>query len=241
VALLNIPASRLVASMWELTIVTIIIGAIVGFHKLGEKEYFQKASIGRLKALATFLRLTWYVWSVVILVLIFGIDILPVVACSALIMLFILKKPDRDRISLLKKAFSWKVLTMVSGVIIFKGFLETSGILNKLTSELSIIPSSLLLFAVPFAIGLITGVNAAFVGLGFPILMPYLLRNAEFHAGSFALAYGAGFAGVLLSPVHLCLLLTRQYFNAKWGGIYRFLLPSVIPVLIAAVLIFFLH
>jgi hypothetical protein len=41
------------------------------------------------------------------------------------------------------------------------------------------------------------------------------------------LAFAAGFIGVLLSPVHLCLALTRDYFHADWAPLYRLLLPSV--------------
>ena len=30
-----------------------------------------------------------------------------------------------------------------------------------------------------------------------------------------------GFLGAMFSPVHLCLTLTRIYFKAEWGPIYR--------------------
>jgi hypothetical protein len=38
----------------------------------------------------------------------------------------------------------------------------------------------------------------------------------------------------LLSPLHLCLALTREYFDANWGPIYRRIVPSVALVVIAA-------
>jgi hypothetical protein len=43
--------------------------------------------------------------------------------------------------------------------------------------------------------------------------------------------------GVLASPVHLCLILTKQYFGAEWSGIYKYLAPSVAFVLIFAIVL----
>jgi hypothetical protein len=54
--------------------------------------------------------------------------------------------------------------------------------------------------------------------------------------GLLALAFGSGFAGVMLSPLHLCLVLTREYFNADITKVYRLLwLPSLL--VLAAVLV----
>jgi len=39
-----------------------------------------------------------------------------------------------------------------------------------------------------------------------------------------------GFLGVMFSPVHLCLALTRVYFKAEWGPIYRLIAPSALLV-----------
>ncbi len=45
----------------------------------------------------------------------------------------------------------------------------------------------------------------------------------------------AGFTGVLLSPLHLCLALTKEYFKASWVPIYRRIVPSVGLVTLVAV------
>jgi len=48
------------------------------------------------------------------------------------------------------------------------------------------------------------------------------------------LAYGFGYAGMMLSPVHLCLLVTRDYFSAPLMGVYRRILPCAITILVYA-------
>ena len=49
-----------------------------------------------------------------------------------------------------------------------------------------------------------------------------------------AFAFAAGFAGVMFSPVHLCLVLTRDYFKSALSPIYRTMaVPETAVVLVA--------
>ncbi|NIN01124.1 MAG: DUF401 family protein [candidate division Zixibacteria bacterium] len=79
--------------------------------------------------------------------------------------------------------------------------------------------------------------TSAFVGISYAVLFSFLSPNGV-NYGYMMLAYGAGFAGVMLSPVHLCLVVTKSYFKASFAETYRMLLPaSVILVLSALVLV----
>ena len=52
-------------------------------------------------------------------------------------------------------------------------------------------------------------------------------------------AYAGGLAGVFLSPVHLCLVLSCEYFASDLGAVYRRLAVLVgLLVLVAAGLLF---
>ena len=87
----------------------------------------------------------------------------------------------------------------------------------------------------PFVLGIFTGINTAFVGLSFPILRE--IAGAPFTDSQVALAYVAGTAGIMLSPVHLCFILTLNYFKA---GIFKFygmlFIPTVAMLITAAIL-----
>jgi hypothetical protein len=53
-------------------------------------------------------------------------------------------------------------------------------------------------------------------------------------------AFASGFAGVMLSPTHLCLLLTVRYFNADLAGTYRLMyVPVLLVFLVGCVRYFF--
>jgi hypothetical protein len=49
------------------------------------------------------------------------------------------------------------------------------------------------------------------------------------------------FSGILLSPLHLCLALTREYYSAEWGELYKRIVPAVALVIAVAGLIVWLR
>jgi len=130
----------------------------------------------------------------------------------------------------------WKVLAdtqnlnmiyIVFSILIFKGILEDSLAVKAISSELLMLKVPLMLIAVilPFLVGLITGITIAFVGVTFPILVPLIhtLGETSFMLPYVMLAMVSGFSGVLLSPLHLCLILSNEYFNTSMGSVYRHL------------------
>ena len=98
-----------------------------------------------------------------------------------------------------------------------------------------------LLFTIPFFLGLLTGVNQAFVSISFPLLIPVFGQgNPDMVLVMFA--YVSGFVGILLSPAHLCLVLTVEYFRTDIRDVYKILiLPSSIVFLAALLALFFLR
>jgi hypothetical protein len=89
---------------------------------------------------------------------------------------------------------------------------------------------------VPFLLGLLTGVNHAFVGISFPILLPIFgLAHPDLVLVMFA--YVSGFVGILLSPAHLCLILTVDYFQADLRDVYKILIWPCLIVFISSFLV----
>jgi hypothetical protein len=92
-----------------------------------------------------------------------------------------------------------------------------------------------LLFAAPFIMGWLTDVNQAFVGISFPMLLPIFgADHPDMVLVMFA--YVSGFVGILLSPVHLCLATTLQYFKASLRDVYKIMLAPAALVWAAALL-----
>ncbi|MFW5860396.1 MAG: DUF401 family protein [Planctomycetota bacterium] len=70
---------------------------------------------------------------------------------------------------------------------------------------------------VPFLIGLVTGIAIGFVGGSFPIVFGMLEAHPEIgHIWAITvLAFGCGYIGMILSPVHVCLIVTNEHFATR--------------------------
>jgi integral membrane protein (TIGR00529 family) len=141
----------------------------------------------------------------------------------------------------LRHGLSLDVIVLIVGVMLFKGVMESSGAVEGLSLYFSGtgIPLMPMLFLLPFATGMLTGLTIGFVGSTFPLLVSLAGGSA---LGAVSFAFASGFMGVLLSPVHVCLVLTREYFKAEMGGMYRrMLLPTAIVLSVAAAEYFILR
>lgn len=131
---------------------------------------------------------------------------------------------------------------MVCSILIFKTILEESHAAAQITEELLSkgIPMTPVCIILPFIMGLITGITIAFVGTSFPILIA-LIRSADeasFMLPYLMLALASGFIGVLMSPVHLCLLLSNEYFCTNLQPVYRYVTAPSLILFVSAVMYF---
>jgi len=139
-----------------------------------------------------------------------------------------------DIIRALKHGFAMDVIILILGVMLFKETMEATGAVKNLSEFLTIkgIPFTPILFLLPFVSGLLTGVTVGFVGSTFPLILS-IAGGSSVWVISFAFA--SGFTGVLLSPVHICLVLTREYFKADIWGVYKKIIPAGVIVFLVAV------
>lgn len=135
----------------------------------------------------------------------------------------------------LSESLSFKALFLVIGIMIFQEVLKATGAIAGISGffAASALPVPLLVALIPFIAGIMTGLTVGYIGITFPLLLP-LMGSGQTLLWLEALAFASGFAGVMLSPVHLCFVLTREYFKADTAIVYRrLLLPSAL-VLCAA-------
>lgn len=126
-----------------------------------------------------------------------------------------------------------QLLLVVAGVMLFKELLAASDVLTDFAADLIGlgIPMWLLLTVLPLLIGLATGSHEAAVGIAMPIFVGLLPANT--YLAGVGLTYIAATMGYMTSPLHLCLILTREFFNARFAKIYRYTAPVALAMLIA--------
>jgi hypothetical protein len=122
------------------------------------------------------------------------------------------------------------MIFMIVGVMVFQGVLHDSQAVTEMSQTLtaSHVPVILVIVILPFLVGSITGITVAFVGATFPIVFSLLTSyGLEDQMLSYTvLAFCAGYLGVLLSPLHICLVLTCQFFKTGLPALYpRLVVP----------------
>ncbi|HXX58311.1 MAG TPA: DUF401 family protein [Thermodesulfovibrionales bacterium] len=172
---------------------------------------------------------------ILVLVMGFHMELHYALGITITVLFFHFRLGAKEIFRVMKYGFTPDVFVLIFGTMLFKFAMESSGAvehLNRFFTE-SGIPLLPVLFMLPFVSGLLTGLTVGFVGSTFPLIIS-LTGGA--HLGQLSFAFASGFIGVLLSPVHLCLVLTREYFKADAWGIYRKTLRASGIVMVAALI-----
>jgi uncharacterized protein len=101
------------------------------------------------------------------------------------------------------------------------------------------VPIVAVIMLIPFISGAVTGIAVGYVGASFPLVFALLGDHPPFHilVATTSLAYACGNIGMMLSPVHICLIVTNEYFKAPLSRCYRYLWAPGVVMIIAAIAI----
>jgi len=236
-AVLGLTTTQLVEAAWPLTVASVVGGLLFGLLGLPRHGADDPPPIPRAQSLRTLAASIWPIALVITLSLVLPVDerftlILSLLVTIALMMV-VKHVPLRDLGTILRERIPWKSVAVIFGALIFRRVLDNSSAVLATSDTLTDlhIPLTAMAFGVPFIAGLLTGFMAAAFSIGFPVILPLVVLDG----GTIALEWvpwlmAGGFMGTMLSPVHLCLALTRVYFKAEWGPVYRLLAPAALLV-----------
>jgi integral membrane protein (TIGR00529 family) len=260
VALLEVEIWRFMIVMAPMTLVTALAGAIFILKPLGKMSRHKDAGISSA-GIRDFL---WEIMPILIIVLVImalagltslmnlvgfsikipgALSILPGLTVSVIWVCIVNHISLRQLRSALLDISSFPMLFLVAAIMIFKGIMVDSQAVIQIGNELMAygIPVALIIAIIPFISGFITGVAVGFVGISFPLIIPLFQTSNPFGCLSFAaLAYTFGYMGQILSPIHLCFLVTKDYFKAGLLSSYRYIVIPSLAVMTVAVLIFWI-
>jgi integral membrane protein (TIGR00529 family) len=234
-----------------MTVVSIVAGIIFIFPHIQTPP-----SINNQKTpIKEFFRLIYLVLPIIIIITLFLFR-LPMLICLLVglgwVIINILAFKQLSLTAILKimflKKHVYQMMIIVLSILAFTGILQASTLANDLayffnkgSGNISMLVVLLSIVFMPFIVGLLTGMTMAFVGVTFPILFSSILPPGAPMLPYLMLAYVSGFSGVMLSPLHLCLILTNQYYGSRLGQVYRYLIPIVLTVLTSALIIFWIY
>lgn len=247
VGLLHVEVWRFMAVMFPMTLITALAGVFFILRPMGMKAPEGKTSRGG-KAVGAFL---WEVMPIIVVVAVIavmalltlllklwgidwalpgGVAILPGLLAALIWVIRLNRIPLKGVWSALTDRDVLPMILLVAAIMLFKGVMTDSQAVTHIRDELVSyrFPLIWVILLMPFLSGLITGIAIGFVGASFPLIIPLFPSGSLVEYLSYAcLAYSFGYMGMMLSPVHLCFLVTKDYFGASLLRSYR---PLILPV-----------
>ena len=130
-----------------------------------------------------------------------------------------------------------KLIATIAGIRVFSALIGEAGLAEKAARELTGagIPTIAAVAIVPFVAGIVTGVGFGYVGLAFPIVLGLVAGGGPLsREAAIVLAAAFGYLGMMLSPLHVCMVVSAEHFNIRLPGMYRrFALPLSLYIAIA--------
>ena len=253
VSLLQVEMWRFILIQAPLTLLSVGAGSIFLLKPLRVNNHRDETDKGGVRVLAPFL---WEVMPILLVVgsIVFlallrsclswtGVKVnlpnsLPLILGLVVCSIWVMWANRLSLIDLWRALLNRNTLLMVLlifGIMAFKGALIDSQAVLQIREEMVRyrIPFLMVVMGMPFISGLITGIAVGFVGATFPLLVPLFagLSPLDFllHA---SLAYVSGYVGMMLSPVHICLLVTKDYFKASLAASYRHIYKPAVALMV---------
>ena len=164
---------------------------------------------------------------------ILGVDMGIGLAIGVAFVLVMNRVRPRRAAALLRRGFDWRLPFAIIGVMCFRYMMETSGAVSTVLPyvEATGLPTTPLLIAIAWTVGLATAMPTA----GIAIIIPIAIVMAENLTPILtSLIYLTMIFSYLISPMHLCLVLTVEYYEARLHTVYQ----KLIPIAVAAYLAF---
>ncbi len=217
-AIIEIDYPTLLKATYPITLAMITAGLpFAEFGRLDGKRYFK----GFLYLLPIFL---------VIVLTVLGIDLVFSLSI-ALTSFYAFKRVDFRKV--IKKAIDPKIMLLLISLLYYKNLIILTNSSQELLSNLHSIgiPRSFSAFILSFLLGFATGIESGYAALALPLLTPFT-GVREVVGKNLLLVVSGGIIGVMLSPLHLCLILTREYYSSNLEAVYiKYLIPSAVLTL----------
>jgi integral membrane protein (TIGR00529 family) len=235
-AIVQVPVMRICVAQFPFTILAAAVGAVLLFRRVPFQPSEREVRMNGRDLGRVFINI-WPILLTIVLIFALRLDMLVALGAASLLTLVLTRLPLKERLRLLLTSTSPRMIALIAALMVFKRTLEASGALDAVVRAFPPrgLAAYILLFAAPFFVGLLTGVNQAFVAIAFPLIAPIIgIGHPDMVLLMFA--YVSGFVGILLSPAHLCLVLTAEYFRAPLKDVYRILAGPAGVVFAAALL-----
>jgi hypothetical protein len=136
-------------------------------------------------------------------------------------------------LDIIKKSLAWRLPVAIFGIMIFREMFEVSKanvVFAEIISGFSF-PAVLMIIIIPLSLGLVTGYNLGAIALSYFLVESFFPLSGVAIVGLTSIIFISSLAGYLISPIHLCNVLSSEYFKTDITRMYKMYIPAVFSLL----------
>ncbi len=172
--------------------------------------------------------------TIMFLVLVFNVHILAALSLVNVAMFIYYKIGWKAVWPMLKASLEIRLLYIVFGALYLRDVMVISGSIEQLPGFFTSIGMTPLMITIvfPFSIGLLTGVSIPGITISLPLIIAMTGPDNLLSMASLGLL--SNILGLLLSPIHLCFIMSVEHFSANFAKTYvKLLLPGALILIFA--------
>jgi len=156
------------------------------------------------------------------------------VVFSIILLYFLIKISFKEYIQIIKKSITWKLALAIFGIMIFREMFDVSKaniLIADMIGRLPF-PALLIIIVIPLLLGLLTGYNLGAIALSYFLVEPFFSFTGINIIGLTSIIFISSLVGYLISPIHLCNVLSSEYLKTDTTRMYKMYIPAAISLLI---------
>jgi integral membrane protein (TIGR00529 family) len=237
----GLPISLILRTLLPIALITMLSAVPVAFYRTKRTPVKASDMIGsRRNAFRDLLISFSPLVAVLVMVIVFGLSPIAAIIPVILVLGAIFRPPFKVMKKMLIKMLNANIILMVLGIMFYKEVLTATGGISALAKAFSDmgLPKLAMIMLLPFAGGVLTGLSSPTIALTLPILIS-MYGTSAITPQVAALAYTGCNIGMNLTPTHLCLVLTADYFKVDMLKLIgMMLIPAAITLTAAALILY---
>jgi len=155
------------------------------------------------------------------------------VLLSLICLYFLTKIKWKKYLKMIKQSLSFKLAFIILGIMLLRSIIEVSKANEILTNMISglPIPALLIIILIPLILGVLTGYNLGAIALSYLLVEPFFPSTGINIIGLSSIIFMSSLAGYLISPIHLCNVVSSDYLKTDTTRMYKMYIPAVAMLL----------
>jgi len=156
---------------------------------------------------------------------------------SVILLYFLTKISVKEYLHIIKKSFTWRLIAAIFGIMIFREMFEATGANVDIANLIGgfAFPALAIIILIPFLLGFLIGYNLGGIALSYFLVEPFFSVTGLSILGSTSIVFISALTGYLISPIHMCNVLSSDYLKTDTTRIYKLFIPATLILLVVQV------